>query len=283
MKVHLKILSVFVVLTGVLMKTGNVYEGTVGESVEIRCSYREDYKYIPKYFCRHPCYSNHVLIKSAKTDQVVSDGRYSLINTVSARFFSVTIRHLRLTDSGVYYCGIDKWFSDTKNKVHLSVRPAAPVNRSTHTPENTQITHIWTTTLTSTDTSNKSDSYEQFSPTSSTVQSKESTPLEIDSVSIPVVCAGVLVLLVFGVLVALVSLCRKRSELKSRFQDSPDLNQVSQTVYDVHHLYDEIVAENSPAGPARNGDSSIIYSTVQHCDPAPQNDVKGLYSRITHH
>ncbi|XP_026101001.1 CMRF35-like molecule 8 [Carassius auratus] len=289
MKVHLKILSVFVVLTGVLMKSGNVYEGTEGESVEIRCPYQDDYKYSPKYFCRHPCYSNHVLIKSAKIDQVVSDGRYSLINTVSGRLFSVTIRNLRQTDSGVYYCGLDQWFSDTKNIVRLSVHPAAPVNRSTHTPENTETTHIWTTALTSTDTSislsDKSDSYEQFSPTSSTVQSNGSTTLDKDffAFSIPVVCAGVLVLLVFGVLVGLVSFCRKRSELKSRFQDTPDLNQVSQTVYDVHHLYDEIVAENSPAGPARDGDSANTYSTVQHCDPAPQNDVKDLYSVITHH
>ncbi|XP_016331426.1 CMRF35-like molecule 3 [Sinocyclocheilus anshuiensis] len=300
MKVHLKILSVFVVLTGVLMKSGNVYEGTVGETVEIRCPYRDDYKYTPKYFCRHPCKSDRVLIKSAKSDQVVSNGRYSLIDIVSGLFFTVTIKHLRLTDSGVYHCGIDQWFSDTLNKVHLFVRPAAPVSRSTHTPENTQKTYTWTTTLTSTvflsvSLSDESDSYEQFSPTSSTVQSKGSTPLDKNSVSIPVVCAGVLVLLVFGVLVALASLCRKRSDLKSRclkppvpenpVQDSPDLNWVSQTVHvdDVHHLYDEIVTEYSLAGPARDGNSFIICSTVQHCDPAPQNDMNALYSLITHH
>ncbi len=111
-----------VVLTGVLMKSGNVYVRTVGETVDIRCTYPDDHKYTPKYFCRHPCKSS-VLIKSAKPDQVVSDGRYSLIDTVSGRFFTVTIKHLRLTDSGVYYCGLDQWFSDTQNKVHLSVHP----------------------------------------------------------------------------------------------------------------------------------------------------------------
>uniref|UniRef100_A0A671PTW0 Immunoglobulin V-set domain-containing protein n=1 Tax=Sinocyclocheilus anshuiensis TaxID=1608454 RepID=A0A671PTW0_9TELE len=164
------------VLTGVLMKSGNVYEGTVGETVEIRCPYRDDYKYTPKYFCRHPCKSDRVLIKSAKSDQVVSNGRYSLIDIVSGLFFTVTIKHLRLTDSGVYHCGIDQWFSDT-------------------------------------------------------------------------------------------------------------LNKVSQTVHvdDVHHLYDEIVTEYSLAGPARDGNSFIICSTVQHCDPAPQNDMNALYSLITHH
>jgi len=110
------------VLTSVLMKSDNVYEGTVGEKVEIRCPYSDDYKYMPKYLCRHPCGSGHVLIKSEKTDQFVSDGRYTLMDTVSSRSFTVTISDLRLKDSGVYYCGVDKWFRDKLNKVNLSVR-----------------------------------------------------------------------------------------------------------------------------------------------------------------
>ncbi|XP_018963794.2 CMRF35-like molecule 5 isoform X1 [Cyprinus carpio] len=284
MKVHLKILSVFIVLPSVLMKSGPVYVSTEGETVKIICEYPDGHINTPKYFCRHPCTSSkHVLIKTVKPDQALSDGRYSIIDSVNGRSFTVTIKHLRLTDSGVYYCGLDQWFKDTLKKVNISVHQAAPGSRSTHTPENTHITSTWTTTLTSTDISY---SNEQFSATSPAVQSKGSTLL----VSVPVVCAGFLVLLVFGVLVALVSLCRKRSDLKSKclkppvpenpVQDSPNLNRVSQTADNVNHLYDEIVTEYSLVGLARDGDSTVIYSTVQHCDPAPQNVENDLYSLI---
>ncbi|XP_056092613.1 CMRF35-like molecule 1 [Rhinichthys klamathensis goyatoka] len=148
MKTHLTILSLFTVLTSVLMKSGDVFEGTVGEKVEIRCPYPDDYRYIPKYLCQHPCGSSgHVLIKSEKSDQVVTEGRYSLIDNVSGRFFTVTIRNLRLKDSGVYYCGVDQWFRDTLKKVNLSVRQATPVNKPSNTSEKTiTTTSTWTTT-----------------------------------------------------------------------------------------------------------------------------------------
>lgn len=57
-------------------------------------------------------------------------------------------------------------------------------------------------------------------------------------------------------------------------------HQVSQTADNDNHLYDEIVTEYSLVGLARDADSTVIYSTVQHCDPAPQNDENDLYSLI---
>ncbi|XP_067268722.1 CMRF35-like molecule 1 isoform X2 [Pseudorasbora parva] len=288
MKTHLKILTIFIVLTSILVKSGDVFEGAVGEKVEIRCPYPDNYKYTPKYFCKHPCRSSgHVLIGSEGAEEYSKKGRYSLIDS-NGDFFTVIISGLSLKDSGVYYCGLNQWFQDSLNKVHLSVR-LAPVVRPSHTSEITIIittTSTWTTTLTSAGvTFNNSTSYEQSSPTG---QSKGSNGLLF--FSMPVVIASFLVLLVFGVIVALVFLGSKISHSKSRclnhavpensVQVSPDLNQ---TVDDVFHIYNEMVSTYSLAGPARNADSSDIYSTVQHCDPAPQENVNDFYSLITHH
>ncbi|XP_067268723.1 CMRF35-like molecule 1 isoform X3 [Pseudorasbora parva] len=254
MKTHLKILTIFIVLTSILVKSGDVFEGAVGEKVEIRCPYPDNYKYTPKYFCKHPCRSSgHVLIGSEGAEEYSKKGRYSLIDS-NGDFFTVIISGLSLKDSGVYYCGLNQWFQDSLNKVHLSVRLAAPVVRPSHTSEITIIittTSTWTTTLTSAGvTFNNSTSYEQSSPTG---QSKGSNGLLF---------------------------CLNHAVPENSVQVSPDLNQ---TVDDVFHIYNEMVSTYSLAGPARNADSSDIYSTVQHCDPAPQENVNDFYSLITHH
>ncbi|XP_057213121.1 protein CD300H-like isoform X4 [Triplophysa rosa] len=142
----MKIVCLFIVFRDVLMKSGNVYEGTVGQTVEIRCPVPDEYKYTQKYFCRDPC--KHVLIQTERTDQVVSDRKYSVIFNMNAKTFSVTIKHLTLKDSGVYYCGLDEWFHDKLIKVKLSVKVfiPAPVSSfsSTGTPKYTDST--WTKT-----------------------------------------------------------------------------------------------------------------------------------------
>lgn len=113
-------LSVLICVT-MKSKAESDLTGTEGGSVDISCKYAEGYQYTPMYFCRDPCTYSNVLIKSEMADTFVSKGRYTAINTVSGRSFSVTIRHLILKDSGVYYCGVDKWGYDKLTKVKLTV------------------------------------------------------------------------------------------------------------------------------------------------------------------
>uniref|UniRef100_A0A3B1JKH1 Ig-like domain-containing protein n=1 Tax=Astyanax mexicanus TaxID=7994 RepID=A0A3B1JKH1_ASTMX len=110
------------VLWLLLFKTVAVFTGTEGGSVEINCRYKDSYIYSKQYFCRDPCRYFDVLIETSKADIPVSKDRYSILNTVSARSVSVTIKNLSLTDSGVYYCGVDQWGSDILTEVEISVK-----------------------------------------------------------------------------------------------------------------------------------------------------------------
>ncbi|XP_062854818.1 CMRF35-like molecule 5 [Trichomycterus rosablanca] len=126
MPTSLRTLSFIQVLACVMMKSRaeRVITGTEGGKVEIDCKYSDEYKYTTMYFCQDPCGYSDVLIQSEKAFNLFSKGRYTAINTVYARSFSVTIRNLTLRDTGVYYCGIEKWGKDKLIKVKVIVTKA---------------------------------------------------------------------------------------------------------------------------------------------------------------
>ncbi|KAI4902464.1 hypothetical protein NFI96_001845 [Prochilodus magdalenae] len=101
---------------------GNVFTGTEGGNVEIYCTYADGYQNVAKYFCRDPCSSSDVLIESEKADDVDSKSRYALLNNVSALSFTVTISNLSVNDSGIYYCGVERWGRDEYTRVEICVR-----------------------------------------------------------------------------------------------------------------------------------------------------------------
>uniref|UniRef100_W5MVS3 Ig-like domain-containing protein n=1 Tax=Lepisosteus oculatus TaxID=7918 RepID=W5MVS3_LEPOC len=107
---------------GCVMSAERRVNGSEGESVEIKCNYPDGYQYKKKYWCRHPCGNKDVLIKTGKTDTVVSVGRFSLFDNVSSRTFTVTMSRLTLQDTGVYYCGLEQWGTDRLSKIDLRVR-----------------------------------------------------------------------------------------------------------------------------------------------------------------
>ncbi|KAM9476055.1 CMRF35-like molecule 5 isoform 1-T1 [Clarias gariepinus] len=247
-------------------KAESVFTGTEGGSVDISCKYTDGYQYTPMYLCRDPCAYSDVLIKTEKADIVTSKGRYSALNTVSARSFSVTIRHLTLKDSGVYYCGLETWGPDTLTKVKLHVSKVPTV--STHSPVSRQIQSSATTelplaTTVITATADNSTSYEQ---TSSQPQTQHYLkPHE----QVLIVCGGVLGLMLCCILPALVIIYRKTSTNVTCLK--PIASEVSHSPTDqedICHVYDEMSAVYSLAGPATEDGSSGTYCTIQLPAPA---------------
>lgn len=70
-----------------------------------------------KYFCRDPCtYKDGALVSSIQTEV----GRYRL-KDLGDGSFTVTIADLQESDSGIYWCGVERSIKDTYEKVILEV------------------------------------------------------------------------------------------------------------------------------------------------------------------
>ncbi|KAG9328266.1 hypothetical protein JZ751_015476 [Albula glossodonta] len=113
--------------------------GSEGGNLEVRCPYHDDYINIPKYFCRDPCWKEHVLVKSENGNIYIPHGRFGLYDNTHGRTFTVTMNSLRLKDSGLYYCGIDRWGPDILTEVQVTV--SAATTPSTTTDVTTLQTH----------------------------------------------------------------------------------------------------------------------------------------------
>uniref|UniRef100_A0A4W5LIT9 Immunoglobulin domain-containing protein n=1 Tax=Hucho hucho TaxID=62062 RepID=A0A4W5LIT9_9TELE len=75
----------------------------------IRCNYPENYENSIKFFCKEDSQQNYK-----------NKGRFSILNTISG-FFTVTITRLEKSDSGKYWCGVNRLLKDTYTEVHLKV------------------------------------------------------------------------------------------------------------------------------------------------------------------
>nr|XP_015197682.1 PREDICTED: CMRF35-like molecule 8 isoform X2 [Lepisosteus oculatus] len=194
--------------------------GSEGESVEIKCNYPDGYQYKKKYWCRHPCGNKDVLIKTGKTDTVVSVGRFSLFDNVSSRTFTVTMSRLTLQDTGVYYCGLEQWGTDRLSKIDLRVRKAPAVPTVTPSAPGTVTEEVTATALTasssqdtaSSTTGGKNDSLSMAATNHTDISKQDHN----DAKSLIGAALGVMALLL---LVAVFILVRQRQKRATRSLD----------------------------------------------------------------
>ncbi|XP_039605954.1 CMRF35-like molecule 5 [Polypterus senegalus] len=139
---------------------------TEGEKLQIVCEYDCGYKLYNKYFCRYPCKSNDVLVWSSKPETLVNRGRFHLFDYSSDCKIRVTVDNARLTDTGIYYCGIERsfwWDIFTEVLIKVEKGPSSTVTPVWTTQQHSRVTaestrsSVWAESLPPT-TSKSSDS-----------------------------------------------------------------------------------------------------------------------------
>ena len=72
-----------------------------------------------KYFCKGTCSGRDILVET-KRSKTVSQGRYSIEDKGDGVLY-VTIKNLMKSDSGTYWCGVERYGLDTYQEVNLAV------------------------------------------------------------------------------------------------------------------------------------------------------------------
>ncbi|XP_019905482.2 CMRF35-like molecule 7 isoform X2 [Esox lucius] len=72
-----------------------------------------------KYFCNETCSAENILVET-KGNRNVTEGRYSIHDFGDGVFF-VTIKDLKKSDSGTYWCGVESVGADTYQELYLTV------------------------------------------------------------------------------------------------------------------------------------------------------------------
>ncbi|MGH0177057.1 UNVERIFIED_CONTAM: hypothetical protein FKN15_073924 [Acipenser sinensis] len=106
-----------------------VVTGIVGRLMKVDCKYRQDYSHLKKYWCRMEDNWCETLVDTFndKKHLLMDIHDYDMINT-----FTVTISQLKLSDAGLYRCGIVT--SNFNNDITFDVELKVHQDVTTHNP-----------------------------------------------------------------------------------------------------------------------------------------------------
>ncbi|CAO2646009.1 CMRF35-like molecule 5 [Lemmus lemmus] len=98
-------------------------------SLTVRCHYDSSWKNHKKYWCRGADWKAcEILVKTDTSEKLVKKNRVSIRDNQRDFIFTVTMEELRLSDAGIYWCGIERVGYDHKFKINVNIDPAPEIS-----------------------------------------------------------------------------------------------------------------------------------------------------------
>lgn len=93
-------------------------------SLEVQCRYDPKWKVYVKWWCRGAVWRTcKVLVRTTGSEQEVRENRVSIRDDQRSHTFTVTMKELKLEDTGVYWCGIERTGTDPGIPVNVTIGP----------------------------------------------------------------------------------------------------------------------------------------------------------------
>ncbi|XP_012634183.2 CMRF35-like molecule 8 isoform X1 [Microcebus murinus] len=100
--------------------------GSVGGSLSVQCRYEKEYSTAKKYWCkRRFVVLCDKIVETKDSEREARTSRVSITDHPANLTFTVTMRSLRVEDTGTYWCGVNKQLFDLTSEFEVSVSPAS--------------------------------------------------------------------------------------------------------------------------------------------------------------
>nr|XP_034363576.1 CMRF35-like molecule 3 [Arvicanthis niloticus] len=93
-------------------------------SLTVQCRYTSGWKDYNKYWCQGDYWKTcEILVETDGSEQLEKKNRVSIRDDQTDCIFTVTMEDLRMSDAGIYWCGITKAGRDPMFKVSVNIDP----------------------------------------------------------------------------------------------------------------------------------------------------------------
>ncbi|CAO2646008.1 CMRF35-like molecule 5 [Lemmus lemmus] len=92
-------------------------------SLTVRCPYDSSWKDYKKYWCQGAEWKACEILVQTNMQQLVKKDRVSIRDDQTDFVVIVTMEELRLSDAGIYWCGIERVGYDHKFKINVNIDP----------------------------------------------------------------------------------------------------------------------------------------------------------------